>query len=183
MGRLIFILGGTRSGKSRFAEEKVMEISSSEGASVCYMATARAEDEEMVDRIRKHQARRPSGWRTLEVPLELSEALKDLAEGEKVVLIDCLTLWLSNVMFSRQDEQWLKIMEEEIFRKVEDLINTVKEKNISVIAVSSETGMGIVPSSDMARLYRDLLGLVNQKMAKASEEAYLVVAGLPQKLK
>jgi adenosylcobinamide kinase/adenosylcobinamide-phosphate guanylyltransferase len=183
MGRLIFILGGTRSGKSRFAEEKVREISSAEGSSVCYMATARAEDEEMELRIRKHQARRPSGWRTLEEPLELSKALADLAEGEKVVLIDCLTLWLSNVMFSRQDEQWKNIMEDEVFRKVDELVKTVKEKDISVIAVSSETGMGIVPSSEMARLYRDLLGLVNQKIAKASDEAYLVVAGLPQKLK
>jgi adenosylcobinamide kinase/adenosylcobinamide-phosphate guanylyltransferase len=74
-------------------------------------------------------------------------------------------------------------MEDEVFRKVDELVKTVKEKDISVIAVSSETGMGIVPSSEMARLYRDLLGLVNQKIAKASDEAYLVVAGLPQKLK
>jgi len=183
MGKLILVLGGARSGKSAFAEKKTAELSLLSDGNVCYIATARAGDSEMYERIRKHRARRPSEWRTIEEPMDLCGAMGRLEPGEKVVLLDCMTLWLTNVVFDGEEEKSGEEREKMVMDLLGGFLDAVALSGATVVAVSGETGMGIVPSGRIGRLFRDLLGMVNQKLAEASEESYFVVAGLPQKLK
>ncbi|MGC8876352.1 cobyric acid synthase [Thermus sp.] len=166
---LVLLLGGARSGKSRFAQKLA-------GPFATLIATAEARDEEMAERIRRHQEERPPTWETLEAPLDLVEALG--RARNPTVVVDCLTLWVANLM-----ERGLDPLEE-----AKRFLVAVEESGKRVIAVSNEVGMGIVPANPLARRYRDLLGRVNALLAEGAQEAYLLVAGqtlplkaLPQK--
>lgn len=167
MGMSILITGGARSGKSRLAEVWATR----DGAAI-YIATCRAGNSEMTDRIAEHRARRGPEWKTLEEPLDLVGAL-DSTDGQGARLVDCLTLWLANLMEDERDWQ----------RSVEDLVRTLRRQTSPVILVTGEVGSGIVPASPLARDYRDALGLVNQSIAEAADEVYLAVAGYPLKVK
>lgn len=181
MGRLTLVLGGSRSGKSEFAENLVREAERA-GKKVVYIATceSRPEDREMAERIDRHRERRPSSWRTAEEPLAIEETVLKL-ERDTVALVDCLGLWVSNLLFSLPEQRGEE--EEELLRRVRAFCRAAAASAGDVVAVSSETGLGVVPPTPLGRLYRDLLGLANQEAARSAEAAWLVVAGLPLKLK
>ena len=168
---IILITGGARSGKSQYAEQRVREM----GGRSVYVATAEANDEEMIQRIAEHRKRRGTEWRTIEEPLELTQAL--LAERGKTdcALVDCLTLWISNILL-RHDDKYAS-------EKVDELIEKLPQLNFHLVVVTNEVGWGIVPDNPLARKFRDLAGWTNQRMAQAANEVILMVAGVPMTAK
>ena len=168
---LVLVLGGARSGKSSWALRYVEE----RYQSFLFMATAEVHDQEMADRVRKHKASRGTNWGLIEEPLEISEALKSRCGDVEAVLIDCLTIWLSNVM--------LNLRESKIPAYQEKLLETLSAKRRTVTIVSNEVGSGIVPESALGREFRDHAGLLNQKVAALADKVILMVAGLPLYLK
>ena len=177
MSRTIFITGGTRSGKSRFAEQ----LASNFNAPLCYLATAHQLDDEMGQRIRKHQQRRGDAWQTTEEPLHLTQALAANDGNFSVILVDCLTLWLSNLLLLYED-----LGEESEARLIDDvqrLATTLRGMSTPTIIVSNEVGMGIVPDNRLGRMFRDIAGQANQIIAAAASEAWLVASGIPLRLK
>jgi len=170
--RIFFITGGARSGKSAFAEKLAGDIPGKRA----YLATAQALDAEMVARIEHHRLRRGSAWDTYEEPLAITELLKKLSGRYEVVLLDCLTLWLSNIMARTGSN-------DEISARVDELTSGLRDFAGACIVVSNEVGLGIVPDNPLARRFRDLAGFANQKLAQASDEAYLLAAGIPMKIK
>jgi len=177
MARTIFITGGARSGKSRFAELLALGF----GSPLCYLATAQALDGEMTERIRRHCQRRGDAWQTIEEPLQLRQALLDNDGLHKAILIDCLTLWITNLLLL--DEEPGEETEERIQEEINQLAETLKGTKTPVIIVSNEVGMGIVPEHRLGRIFRDIAGQANQTMAAAADEAWLVASGIPLRLK
>ena len=177
MATTIFITGGARSGKSRFAEELAHRF----GAPLAYLATASALDDEMAERINRHRLRRGEAWQTIEEPLHLSRALAGCDGSCRAVLVDCLTLWLSNLLLhyeERHEDTETRIMED-----VQHLAATLSGMRTPVIVVSNEVGQGIVPENRLARRFRDIAGLANQILAATADEAHLVISGIPLRLK
>lgn len=167
----ILILGGVKSGKSRLAER----WAAASDKPVTYIATASAEDEEMRQRIEQHQQQRPAHWDLSETPLELAVALQQHAQAGHCVLVDCLTLWLTNLLLS-EDTGLLQ-------REVDALVETLPDLKGDIIFVSNETNMGIVPLGELSRRYCDQIGLLHQKLAHICDNVILTIAGLPQVLK
>jgi adenosylcobinamide kinase/adenosylcobinamide-phosphate guanylyltransferase len=172
VGKIYFITGGARSGKSAFAEKLANDIPGKRA----YLATAQALDAEMVARIEHHRLRRGSAWDTYEEPLAITELLKKLSGRYEVVLLDCLTLWLSNIMARTGSN-------DEISGRVDELSSCLRNFAGACIIVSNEVGLGIVPDNPLARRFRDLAGMTNQKIARAADEAYLLTSGIPMKIK
>lgn len=168
---LVFIVGGARSGKSAYALGRASGFA---GRKV-YIATAQALDSEMSARIDAHRLDRGEGWETIEEPLDVAGAVAGLGAGSAVV-IDCLTLWLSNLLHSGMDDEKIK-------EAVDALAAACALSPSVVIAVSNEVGLGLVPENPLARRFRDLSGWMNQKVALAAKEAWFVASGLPLKLK
>jgi adenosylcobinamide kinase/adenosylcobinamide-phosphate guanylyltransferase len=177
MSRTIFITGGARSGKSAFAE-KLALLS---GTNPCYLATAQSLDAEMDRRISIHRQRRGDAWQTIEEPLDLARALNANDGRFNAILVDCLTLWLTNQILLDEDPG--KQAEERITGEVQHLTTTLLGMQTPVIIVSNEVGMGIVPENRLARIFRDIAGQANQIIAAAADEAWLVASGIPFKLK
>jgi adenosylcobinamide kinase/adenosylcobinamide-phosphate guanylyltransferase len=165
------ILGGARSGKSHHAEQ----LAQASGRKVCYIATAEIWDAEMAARIAQHQSDRPIHWRTLEVPLELAQTMQTHAALDTCLLVDCLTLWLTNLMLA--DEPDLLVRETQALL---DILPTLPGK---IILVSNEVGLGIVPDNALARRFRDEAGRLNQRIAACCEQVLFIAAGLPLTLK
>jgi adenosylcobinamide kinase / adenosylcobinamide-phosphate guanylyltransferase len=163
-GRLTFVLGGARSGKSRYAESLI----ANEPPPWIYVATAEALDDEMARRIAEHRARRAERWRTIEAPRDLGRALSDVPVGA-AVLIDCMTLWLSNLLIARAD----------IETEIANLDIALARIPGKTVLVANEVGWGIVPENALAREFRDLQGRVNQRLAARADGVVLMVAGLP----
>lgn len=178
MARIILITGGTRSGKSEYARETAEALPGARA----FVATCLADDEEMSQRIKKHQqARLKAGWQTIEEPLELADTLRK-AEDFEVVLVDCLTLWISNLMYEAR-EQENGLVEEDIAGKAGELVKVCSGRRGTIIFVTNEVGSGIVPENSVARLYRDLVGRCNQIIAEGADEVTLIACGLPVNLK
>lgn len=185
--RLIVILGGARSGKSAFAER----LAAGSGRSVAFIATATAGDDEMRERIARHRASRPQGWYTLEEPLDLARAVRRASELADVLLLDCITLWLANWLaqqYGTNDEGELAsspLVADGALKAVEALLDAlnVLAPTKTLIVVSNEVGLGIVPPYPLGRLYRDTLGYVNQRLARAADRVYLLVAGIAVDIK
>lgn len=171
MGKLVFITGGARSGKSTFA---LAEARGQEGRRV-FLATLEPGDEEMRLRAERHRADRGSGWDTIEEPLAIAVALRKLSVDYDVVLLDCLTLWLSNVLHSGLDAG----------AESEGLASALDSarRSAAVYVVSNELGAGIVPHNALARQFRDHAGMLNQRVAALADEAYLMVSGIAVRLK
>ncbi len=171
---IVFVFGGTRSGKTRYA------INFAEGlfhySNFYYIATAEPIDEEMKERIKKHQEERSEKWELIEEPVNLVEKLKTLPENS-VILIDCLSVWLTNLIVKNLS------IEENTQKLLEELKRFKACPEYCLICVSSEVGLGLVPESTMGRKFRDLNGFFNQKLAELADEVYFVVAGLPITLK
>ncbi|HEY7416556.1 MAG TPA: bifunctional adenosylcobinamide kinase/adenosylcobinamide-phosphate guanylyltransferase [Ktedonobacteraceae bacterium] len=181
MRKLVLILGGTRSGKSTFAER----LARQSGKSVAFIATATPADEEMRLRIQRHRTMRPPEWLTIEEPLDIASATANAASQADVLLLDCMTLWLDNWLSQRgvtgQEEFFASTQySDEVQLAVDALLRAFATlpENKSLIVVSNDVGSGIVPAYALGRLYRDLLGLVNQRLAQAATHVYLMIAGL-----
>lgn len=161
---MVLLLGGARSGKSALSVRLAIES----GLPVTFIATAAAGDAEMTERIGMHRANRPPQWKTIEAPIDVVDAI-DRAGADELVILDCLTLWVSNLLEEGRDA-------EEIFRLADQVVHALRER--PSVVVSNEVGMGIVPANELARSYRDVLGAVNTQFAKCSERALLMVAGM-----
>jgi len=172
-----FIIGGARSGKSSFALNLAEGARGGDAISPAmkkvYIATAQALDNEMKERIERHKKERSAEWATIEEPLNISEMIKEVHKKYDVILLDCLTLWLSNLMLNNKD----------IEKEVDALCKLLPTVDCSLFTVSNEVGMGIVPDNELSRKFRDLAGLLNQKIAGIADEVYLVTAGIPLKIK
>jgi adenosylcobinamide kinase/adenosylcobinamide-phosphate guanylyltransferase len=165
------VLGGARSGKSALAERLAVES----GLAVTYIATAEALDEEMRERIARHQAERPAGWKTLEAPRALAAAMRGEAAPGRCLVIDCLTLWLTNLMLD-EDASLLE-------RERAALLDCLPMLPGRIILVANEVGLGIVPDNALARRFRDEAGRLNQAIASLCDHVVFVAAGLPLTLK
>jgi len=170
--KIYFITGGARSGKSSFAEQLAAEVDGRRA----YVATAQALDEEMAARIAKHRMDRGNAWDTYEEPLAVAELLAKLSARYSVVLLDCLTLWLSNVMAHTETDG-------AVADRAAELVGAVRGFSGTCIIVSNEVGLGIVPDNALARKFRDMAGMINQKMALAADEVYFTAAGIPIRIK
>lgn len=171
----VLILGGARSGKSRYAES----LAAKSAKSVFYIATGQARDEEMALRINRHRQERPEHWQTLEEPIELADLLKAHAQKNRCLLVDCLTLWLSNILFNEQGR-----LQESVFtQQSQALLETVPTLAGEVILVSNEVGLGVVPIDAMSRRFVDEAGRLHQQLARRCERVVLITAGLAQVLK
>ena len=178
-GKLILVLGGARSGKSAFAEKLAGQL----GERVLYVATAQSLDEEMRERIRKHRDRRPVHWRTLEATCQVGEAIQGMVLPDEVILLDCVTLLVSNSVLEDGEEAIFEKAQPRVDAEIDDLVRFFRNHVAPVIVVSNEVGMGSVPLYPLGRVYQDLLGWANQQLAAEADQVYLVVAGLPIDIK
>jgi adenosylcobinamide kinase/adenosylcobinamide-phosphate guanylyltransferase len=191
--RLILILGGARSGKSTFAER----LAASSGKTVSFIATATDSDEEMHQRIIRHKASRPQEWHTIEEPLDLVNAIQRAFKLADVALLDCMTLWLGNILLQNHERIQGDEQEQAELQILSDQLNELAQQHIeellailqnvgagkTLIAVSNEVGLGIVPAYPLGRIYRDTLGYVNQRLAQDADRVYLMVAGMAVDIK
>jgi adenosylcobinamide kinase / adenosylcobinamide-phosphate guanylyltransferase len=168
---IILVTGAARAGKSRYAEGRATEL----GARRLYIATAEPNDEEMRRRIEEHKTRRGDDWATVEEPLQLAETLLEQRRQTDCALVDCLTLWLSNLV--------LRYGVDYAQEKVEQFVQTTRQLDFHLILVTNEVGWGIVPDNSLGRQFRDLSGLANQRIAAAANEVVLIVAGIPMIVK
>lgn len=166
---VILVLGGARSGKSRYAQK----IGKAVKGKKVFLATAQALDEEMARRIEKHKKQRGDEWETHEEPIELARVISELQHEYKVILVDCLTLWLSNLLMTYGDDC------QRVEDRIQGLIECLTSMKNTVIFVSNEVGLGIVPENRMARSFRDLAGMLNQQVAEKADQVILMVAGMP----
>lgn len=177
MPKTVLITGGCSSGKSRYAEE----LARTNGRRIAYIATAQVFDTEMANRVTNHRARRGAEWFTVEEPLNLAVALESVYGKCDAVLVDCITIWLSNLLLEREEQ--LAIAEAELLKLVDLLMEQLMKMSVPVFLVTNEVGMGIVPESRLGRLFRDIAGKANQRLAAAANEVWLVVSGIPVKIK
>jgi adenosylcobinamide kinase/adenosylcobinamide-phosphate guanylyltransferase len=178
MGTMTLILGGARGGKSSYAQRLAQE----RGGQVAYLATAQGLDEEMTQRIAAHQAERPAAWRTLEIPYGTAEALRGKQLRVDVVILDCVTLLISNVLMQSAGDEThpdQAAARRAVEAEITQLLEVIRSGHAEWIMVSNEVGMGLVPDNPLGRLYRDLLGWANQQLAAAAQEVYLMAAGIP----
>jgi adenosylcobinamide kinase / adenosylcobinamide-phosphate guanylyltransferase len=168
----VLVLGGVRAGKSAFAVARAREL----GGRVVFVATAEAGDDEMAARIARHRAERPATWRTIETPLALVSALTALDGEADVVIVDCLNLWIANMLDKRADLP-------DLLREADGLAAIAGRPRYALLLVSNEVGWGIHPQTELGRRFRDALGLVNQAVARAAGEVVLMVAGCPLTVK
>ncbi|MDD4955949.1 MAG: bifunctional adenosylcobinamide kinase/adenosylcobinamide-phosphate guanylyltransferase [Candidatus Omnitrophica bacterium] len=173
MGKIIFILGGARSGKSTFS----LKLAKDSGKDkVAFIATGEPRDREMKKRISLHKLVRPKGFKTFEEPYNLSGLLKKISPGFDVIIVDCLTLFASNLMLK-------KTSEEKIINEIDSALKTARKMNAKIIFVSNEVGLGIVPHTKLGRVFRDVAGKVNQVVAKNADSVFFMVSGLPWRIK
>jgi len=165
----LLVLGGARSGKSRYAQARAEAT----GLDRCFIATAQAFDDEMHDRIARHQQDRDALWQTVEAPMALADAIRAHATPRRVLLVDCLTLWTSNLLLADRD----------IDAATDDLVAAIAAAPGPIILVANEVGLGIVPDNALARRFRDAAGLLNQRVAATVREVQFLAAGLPLTLK
>lgn len=186
MGKIILVTGGARSGKSTFAEKKAASL----GERILYIATAVPFDDEMKDRIRKHQAQRPATWDTAEAYKDMGIQIPKHYKNHHGILLDCVTVMVTNLMFDNPNINWdqcpmevVNDVEANIKSQFDQLIRVSKKVDADIILVTNELGMGIVPENRLARIFRDIAGRINQQLAESADEVYLVVSGIPLQIK
>lgn len=181
---MIVVTGGARSGKSSFAEKKAQEF----GKGVLYIATAIAYDEEMKERILKHREQRPAEWATLEAYSNLNEHIKNSSAEIDCILLDCVTIMVTNLLFqfmgeTKIEEADFEGMEKSIVLEILNTVEAAKDRKKQIIFVTNEIGMGIVPDNLLSRRFRDIAGRVNQLLTKSADEVFFLVSGIPIKIK
>ncbi len=183
MRKIVLLLGGARSGKSHYAQEYARR----NATQVLFVATATADDEDMCLRIERHKQDRPADWRTLEAATNIGTQIEAHAGDAQLVIIDCITLLISNILCRFDENQFDTIseavLEKDVVAEIRQLQNSMKKVNASFLIISNEVGLGLVPENRMGRLYRDFLGRANQMLAQQSDEVYLMVAGIPVRIK
>jgi adenosylcobinamide kinase / adenosylcobinamide-phosphate guanylyltransferase len=185
MGRIILVTGGARSGKSCYAEQLIAGI----GGDIAYIATARALDDEMAERITRHRLQRPASWRTFENPTQPSAVIAAEGGNAAGILLDCLTVMITNRILAlpmdweRPTVAQMNVAEADVLAETEAIVAAASNSRADLVAVTNEVGYGIVPLSPMARFFRDCAGRVNQRMAMAATEVFLVVSGIPMRIK
>lgn len=185
MSNIILVTGGARSGKSSFAES----LCKSQNNKTAYIATSVAFDDEMKNRVKKHQESRPKEWKTYEIYKDIYSIVEELDQKYNTVIMDCITLMVNNLMFTYNIEmdkatsEELNELENYIKNQLTKLLEAVKKTNLYFVIVSNEIGMGIVPENKLSRIYGDFVGRANQLIGKYSDEVYLVVSGIPMKVK
>jgi len=172
MKKTVFITGAVRSGKSSLA----LKLAKASCKQVVFLATCKPQDAEMKKRVHKHKQSRPKTWKTIEEDINVPALIRKFKTEKELIILDCLTLWVSNLLCSGCKEK-------EILKKIDDLLSALKKTKATVIIVSNEVGWGIVPDNEMARIFRDIMGIAHQKVAKISDEVYLVVSGMMLKMK
>lgn len=185
MGKLILVTGGARSGKSSFAEN----IARGLGEKILYIATSLPLDDEMKQRIQKHRERRPEWWETLEAYNKFDKLPDSVLKDKAGVILDCITIMVTNIM-AEVIEDWDSIdqakaeeTEKTVEKEISGLLETVRASSVPFILVTNEVGMGIVPEYPSARVFRDIAGRVNQRLASAADKVYLCVSGIPVRIK
>ncbi|MBU4035480.1 MAG: bifunctional adenosylcobinamide kinase/adenosylcobinamide-phosphate guanylyltransferase [Proteobacteria bacterium] len=173
MKEITLITGGCKSGKSRHALELADNV---KGDRKLFVATCIPFDDEMKERIRRHQEERSKTWHTLEVPVLLSETISEWSAKSDIILIDCLTLWINNIMLQHTNI-------DKVLDNIQNLVSSLEKSSCPVVLVSNEVGSGIVPDNELARFFRDAAGLVNQKIASISDKVIWMVAGIPVVIK
>ena len=171
MNEITFVIGGCRSGKSRYALDLAGRLSENKKI---FIATCLPQDEEMRQRVNRHQKDRGKTWITLEVPIDLPEAITQNSSRGNVILVDCLTLWINNLLTMTQ-----KVSEDEVIGSVDNLTRALQTVKCPVILVSNEVGTGIVPENRLARQFRDIMGITNQRVAACAHGVIWMVAGIP----
>ncbi len=185
MAKLILVTGGTRSGKSTYAEK----VASEAGSNVLYIATALPIDSEMEERIAKHRQHRPSHWQTIEAYRDLDMLITKNSPGKSAVLLDCVTVMLNNLLFDSgidwetAGHQVITSLEEETRKEFQKLILCADKLDIPIILVTNELGMGLISENRLSRIFMDIHGRINQLLAAASHEVYLCVSGIPLRIK
>ena len=170
-GKKILILGGARSGKSRYAETLAKESAKE----VIYLATARVLDDEISQRVKQHQLDRPQHWQTVEEPIKLADTLRQWSSTKRLILVDCLTMWVNNLLAENNPA----LMRNEL----DKLISQLPDFPGTIIFVSNEVGMGVVPMGELTRQFVDETGRLHQRLAQQADQVILMVAGLPQQIK
>ncbi|RLT40306.1 MAG: bifunctional adenosylcobinamide kinase/adenosylcobinamide-phosphate guanylyltransferase [Chloroflexi bacterium] len=190
MPSLIFILGGARSGKSDYALEVARSLAGD--GPLLFIATAQAGDDEMAERIARHRSERPDHWQTLEAPLAVGHLWQEYqisntqSSTPRVAVLDCLTLLVSNLLFAGEGDPESadeSVLQRRVDAEIDDLLAAQTSLEIPLIVVSNEVGLGIVPAGRISRLYRDLLGRANRRLAGAADHAHFLLAGIPLDLK
>ncbi len=179
--KLVLVLGGARSGKSQFAQELAMQW----GEKVLFVATGEARDEEMRQRIEAHRRTRPPGWRTIEAPLSVGRRITEAAGDAQVVILDCLTLLVSNVLgrCGHPERIDAELAAREVAAEIAGLADCIDRARASFVLVSNEVGLGLVPDNPLGRVYRDCLGKANRELAQRADVVYLMMAGIPMIIK
>ena len=185
MSNIILVTGGARSGKSNFAESLCIK----QNNRTAYIATSIPFDDEMKNRVKKHQESRPKEWKTYEIYKDIYSIVEELDNNHDTVIMDCVTLMVNNLMFTygievdKATSQELDELEEYIKEQIKKLMEAIKKTNLYFVIVSNEFGMGSVPENKLSRIYADFVGRANQLIAKYSDEVYFVVSGIPMKVK
>lgn len=186
MGKLILVTGGARSGKSTYAEILAKDA----GKGVMYIATSIPFDDEMKERVRKHRARRPSNWGTFEGYKDLKRVFLEKEIPFETILLDCITIMVTNLMFEfggshveNLDEEAINKIQKEILEEIAEFLDAAILNTETSILVTNEVGFGIVPDNRLSRIFRDISGKANQYIASRADEVYLIVCGLPMKIK
>lgn len=191
MGKhLTLILGGARSGKSSYAQALAEQRASLFGKNlaaqecpVLFVATALPFDDEMRARIAKHQSERPAGWQTLESPQEVGNAIQKYPESPRIILLDCLTLLANNVILALPDAENAAAAQDALDMEIDRLLEAYAQSSAEWIVVSNEVGLGLVPAYPLGRVYRDVLGRANQRVAQVADRVLFMVAGIPMTVK
>jgi len=177
--KIVLITGGVRSGKSSFAEKLAGNI----GRKVTFIATAQELDEEMKDRIAKHRYNRPKHWETHEEPYQVAQVIQKVGEKTEVVLIDCLTLLVSNLMQDYREDESNNHLAKKIIKQIKEMVRESLQCSATIIIVSNEVGLGLVPANPMGRFFRDILGQANQIIGADADQVYFMVSGIPLLIK
>jgi adenosylcobinamide kinase/adenosylcobinamide-phosphate guanylyltransferase len=175
----ILITGGARSGKSTYAQQ----LARRDGGLVLFVATAEAGDEDMTQRIKAHRKSRPATWATLEAQHGLGRKITENLGQARIVIIDCITMLVSNILQRYDETSDAGQIEKEVLREIDELIKCMERSEARFIIVTNEVGLGIVPADRLSRIYRDTLGKANQALARHADEVYLLVDGLPLAVK
>lgn len=179
MAEVLFVTGGARSGKSRFAASLAAQLAAERGAGVVYLATMEPLDDELLARVARHHEERPAGWRTIEAPRDLLGALAEAGPGA-VVLLDCLSLWVTNrllVLGDAPTPEATAALERLLLADLDAVLGVAAARRAELIVVTNEVGGGVVPDTPLGRVFRDLLGVANQRVAAYAGRAWLLVAG------